>query len=98
MTWTVRRTVSIATAAAAALIAGGSGWAVTGSWSVQALPPSPGRVPYGASPVLRADVAERVTLSGTLGYGGAYQVIAPGAGTLTRLPRLGQGVRRGQAI
>jgi hypothetical protein len=55
-------------------------------------------VPAGASPIVRTHVAERVTLSGTLGYVGAYQVIAPSAGTLTRLSALGQVVRSGQPV
>jgi multidrug efflux pump subunit AcrA (membrane-fusion protein) len=94
----VRRTTAIAAAILSVGAVGAAGWAVTGGWPAQALPPSPGSVPTGASPIVRTDVAERVLLSGTLGHAGTYQVIAPAAGTLTRLPNPGQVVRRGQAI
>jgi multidrug efflux pump subunit AcrA (membrane-fusion protein) len=94
----VRRTTAIAVVILLAGGVGAAGWAVTGGWSLQALPPSLSSVPAGASPIVRTHVAERVTLSGTLGYVGAYQVIAPSAGTLTRLSALGQVVRRGQPI
>jgi hypothetical protein len=91
-----------ATAATAAILiagaAGATGWAVTGGWPARALPPSPTSVPTGASPIVRTDVADRVELSGTLGYAGSYPVIAPATGTVTRLPGLGQVVRRGQAL
>jgi peptidoglycan hydrolase-like protein with peptidoglycan-binding domain len=93
----VRRTTAIAAGILSAGAVGAAGWAVTGG-SAQALPPSPGSVPTGARPIVRTDVADRVLLSGTLGHAGTYQVIAPAAGTLTRLPKLGQVVRRGQAI
>ena len=94
----VRRTTAIAAAVVSVSAVGAAGWAVTGGWSAQALPPSPGSVPTGASPIVRTDVAERVVLGGTVGHAGTYRVIAPAAGTLTRLPNLGQVVRRGQAI
>lgn len=94
----MRRTTAVAAAIIGAGAVGATGWAVTGGWAAQALPPSPGGVPTGVSPIVRTDVAERVELSGTLGYAGAYQVIAPAAGTLTRLPKLGHVVRRGKAI
>lgn len=94
----MRRATALAAAILSAGAVGAAGWAVTGDWSAQAVAPSPSSVPTGASPIVRTDVAERVALSGTLGYAGAYQVIAPGAGTLTGLPKLGHVVRRGQAI
>ncbi|MEE6257035.1 peptidoglycan-binding domain-containing protein [Plantactinospora sonchi] len=55
-------------------------------------------VTTGAADVLRADVAERATVNGTLGYADTYQVIAPGPGVLTRLAAVGRVVRRGEGL
>jgi peptidoglycan hydrolase-like protein with peptidoglycan-binding domain len=55
-------------------------------------------VSTGTAAVRRVDIAERQQVSGTLGYEGVYNVIASGPGVLTRLPAVGEVVRRGQAV
>lgn len=78
-------------------LAGTASWAVIGGRSGNAVSPAPTGVRTGLAPVVKADVAERNQLIGTLGHAGAYDVIASGAGTLTKLPEIGQVVARGQA-
>jgi peptidoglycan hydrolase-like protein with peptidoglycan-binding domain len=47
--------------------------------------------------VVRTDIAERRSVSGTLGHAGAHDVVATGQGTLTGLPAVGRVVGRGDA-
>jgi len=48
--------------------------------------------------VARRSLSETTSLSGRLGYAGAYPVLAQGHGTITWLPALGQVVREGQVL
>jgi hypothetical protein len=50
------------------------------------------------TPVTRTDVAQRQQVNGTLGYSGAYTVVAGGNGVVTRLPAVGATVTRGHAV
>ncbi|MFC6016168.1 peptidoglycan-binding protein [Plantactinospora solaniradicis] len=52
-------------------------------------------VSTGTADVRRMDIAERQTVTGTLGHRGTYTIIAPGPGVLTRMPAVGQVVSRG---
>ncbi|MEV0136783.1 HlyD family efflux transporter periplasmic adaptor subunit [Dactylosporangium sp. NPDC050688] len=58
---------------------------------------TPTRVTTGTATVTRTDVAEREPVTGLLGHRGDFTVIATGQGTITRLPSVGQFVKRGQA-
>jgi peptidoglycan hydrolase-like protein with peptidoglycan-binding domain len=60
--------------------------------------PAPSRVPTGTADVRRMDVAERHSITGTLGYTGSYRIVASGPGTLTWLPKTGSVIARGQAV
>ncbi|HXA58624.1 MAG TPA: hypothetical protein VNW94_05630, partial [Streptosporangiaceae bacterium] len=57
-----------------AAAAGSAAWALRSP----APPRTPAGIPAGTAPVVRADVAERQQVNGTLGHSGTYDVIAPG--------------------
>jgi len=52
--------------------------------------------PAATAAVVSTDVSRRQTVSGALGRSGAYTVIAPGPGTLTWLPAVGDVIGRGK--
>jgi peptidoglycan hydrolase-like protein with peptidoglycan-binding domain len=79
-------------------LAGTLGWLVLGSRAAPASAPVPTKVPTGQAAVVRTDVAERNQFSGSLGHSGAYTVIAPATGTLTRSRDIGQVVHQGQTL
>jgi peptidoglycan hydrolase-like protein with peptidoglycan-binding domain len=76
--------------------------AVGGRWALAGNTGSPAGTPTASiatstAQVVRADVADRQLVGGTLSHAGSYNLIAPGGqGTLTRLPAAGTVVRRGQ--
>jgi len=101
-----------ALSAAAVLLLTGAGWA---AYSTDVLRTHPGHaaaaaVATGRALVLRTDVRQRTTVTGTLGYEGSYSVIAPssaaaGTGTgsgspgmITWLPAAGARVSRGEPV
>jgi peptidoglycan hydrolase-like protein with peptidoglycan-binding domain len=55
-------------------------------------------VSTGQAAVVRADVAQRTQFSGSLGHAGAYTVISPATGALTRSRAVGDVVRQGQSV
>jgi hypothetical protein len=62
-------------------------------------PAGASRAAVGAAPVTRGTVTERLAISGSLGYGGAYQVVHQGApGVLTATAPAGGTVSRGGAL
>lgn len=74
---------------------GATGLAVSGVWSDKNAK-TPAAAPVSTVPVTRTDVAERRLINGTLGHSGSFDVVAGKAGTLTRLPKPGTVVERGQ--
>lgn len=52
----------------------------------------------GSGKVERRTLAERLTVSGTIGYAGESTVLARLSGTLTALPKLGDTIRRGERL
>jgi peptidoglycan hydrolase-like protein with peptidoglycan-binding domain len=81
-----------------ALVAGGAWLVMAGRGAGDTGTPQVTGVATATAEVRRVEVAERQQVYGTLGYAGTYNVIAPGPGTLTRLPSVGAVVRRGQAL
>lgn len=88
----------VATGVALAGVVGAAGFAVADRRTGQTTTPEATGVATGTATVDRVDVAERRQVDGTLGYAGAYDVVAPGPGLLTRLPAAGSVLRRGQAV
>ena len=78
------------------VLAGGSG----GSWwaTHRPEPAAAPAVPVSTAAVVKADLATTVEIDGTLQHTAARTLSAQGGGTLTALPRLGQVIRRGQAV
>lgn len=85
-------------AALAAGLAGAAGLVVVNSRAVERGAAPVTAVTTGSAEVRTTDVVERVRVNGTLGYAGGYDVVAPGPGVLTRVPALGQVVRRGKVL
>jgi peptidoglycan hydrolase-like protein with peptidoglycan-binding domain len=89
------------------LLLAGAGWA---GYSADLLrthpaPAAPPGVTTGRALVVRTDVRQQTTVTGTLGYAGSYSVIAPGSpaatggtATITWLPAIGAVVHRGQPV
>ena len=101
-----------ALSAAAVLLLAGAGWAAY-STDVLRTHPTHGAtaaVATGRALVVRTDVRQQTTVTGTLGYRGSYSVIAPtsaaagagtgsgGAGMITWLPAAGARVSRGEPV
>ena len=101
-----------ALSAAAVLLLTGAGWA---AYSTDVLRTHPAHaatpaVATGRALVVRTDVRQQTTVTGTLGYEGSYSVIAPstaaagagtgsgGAGMITWLPAAGARVSRGKPV
>jgi peptidoglycan hydrolase-like protein with peptidoglycan-binding domain len=85
-----RTTVLGAIAIACALACGATaaGWA---PWQTSASSRSPDHPSATSTAVVqRRTLSSRISLGGTLGYDGSYQVLGPGVGTITALPRVGQ--------
>jgi peptidoglycan hydrolase-like protein with peptidoglycan-binding domain len=80
---------------ALAALAGAAGWALSGDDGARGEPRAARAVATGTATVVRTAVAARQQVGGTLGYGGAHDVVATGQGTLTWLPRVGSVVARG---
>ncbi|MEU6431355.1 peptidoglycan-binding domain-containing protein [Microbispora sp. NPDC046973] len=82
----------------AALAAGG--WAVVQarSGNSEATKETKPSVPVSTAPVVRADVANRRVVNGTLGYAGSTAVAAGRGGVATWVPKVGAMVRRGERI
>jgi peptidoglycan hydrolase-like protein with peptidoglycan-binding domain len=93
-----RRSTKVVMVVAFVGLAGAAVLVVTNSRAGSTGTPPVTGVSTGTAAVRRVDIAERQQIGGTLGYEGAYNVIAPGPGVLTRLPAVGEVVRRGQAI
>jgi peptidoglycan hydrolase-like protein with peptidoglycan-binding domain len=91
----VRRLLRAAAAwLAAAAVAVGVWYAAAATPRAAAPPPPP--VSTTTAPVTRADVVQRLTLTGTLGYDGAYSVLNQlPAGVVTSVPAPGTVIRRG---
>jgi peptidoglycan hydrolase-like protein with peptidoglycan-binding domain len=94
----VRRSSAIVVGVIVLGLAGTLGWLVLGSRAAPAGPPVPTKVSTGQAAVVRTDVAERNQFSGSLGHFGAFTVMAPAAGTLTRSRDVGQVVHQGQSL
>src|SRR5258706_16127427 len=87
-----RRYLLLATLALVAAAAGG--WYYLEESAVPAPSASPSSLPTAL--VVRTDITSRQNVAGTLGYGGAVQVLdAGGPGTLTWVPPAGTTVGRG---
>jgi peptidoglycan hydrolase-like protein with peptidoglycan-binding domain len=56
------------------------------------------RIPLGAATAQRRDLIDRQDIDGTLGFTGRTTVLAPAAGTITRLRGEGTTVLRGQSL
>lgn len=85
---------------AAVLAAALVGFGARSLWPKAASQPAAAAaVPVSAAAVVRADVAQRQVVSGTLGYQGSFNVVneLPG-GVLTWLPSPGQMIRRGHVL
>ena len=95
---------------AVVLLLAGAGWA---AYSTDLLRTQPARattpgIATGRALVVRTDVRQQTTVTGMLGYGGSYSVIAPagltapggsaGPGTITWLPAAGATVSRGKPV
>jgi peptidoglycan hydrolase-like protein with peptidoglycan-binding domain len=83
--------------AAAAVIAAGAAWALLPGGGDGA-PATNDAVPLGSAPVERRDLVDRQDVDGTLGFSDAAKVMAPAAGTITRLRDEGETVRRGRSV
>lgn len=92
-----RMTTAAVTSIALAGMVGAVGWVAVNGRAADRRQSPVARVTTGTAAVVRTDVVERRQVNGTLGYAGAYDVIATGQGTLTRLPEVGQVVNRGEA-
>jgi peptidoglycan hydrolase-like protein with peptidoglycan-binding domain len=91
-----RRAVLGGSALAVAAAAGGGWW-----WSRDApAAPAATGVPTGTATVTRTNLSTTTTVSGTLGYAGAYDVYwqGPPGGTITWLPRPGEVITRGRPV
>lgn len=91
-----RRRIAVVAAVALVGVAGAGAAVVihqrTSGGAHQAAP----ETPAATAAVVATDVSRRQTVGGTLGRSGTYTVIAPGAGTLTWLPAVGDVVGRGK--
>jgi peptidoglycan hydrolase-like protein with peptidoglycan-binding domain len=91
-----RRAVLISGVAVIAVGAGGA-WA-TARGTASGKEPTSARITTSTKQIVRADVAERQQITGTLSHAGTYTVLAPGgAGVLTKQPATGTVVGRGDA-
>lgn len=81
--------VALLVAGAVVLVVGGSGG--SGGGEAAAAPAAGGFT----GTVARRTLAEHLTASGTIGYGGETTVLARLSGTVTALPRVGDVIRRG---
>jgi peptidoglycan hydrolase-like protein with peptidoglycan-binding domain len=89
-----RRRLALAGVAVVAVGAAGTAIALTrGSGERPATGPSP-----ATADVVRTDLTDRTQVDGTLGYAGAYTVMAGGRGRLTWLPDEGATIRRGKRV
>lgn len=77
-------------------VAAVSGWALFDG-STASPKPAATAPATATAPVTRTDVAQRSPANGTLGHAGGYDLVAAGQGTITRLPAVGQVVKRGDA-
>lgn len=93
-----RKRLKILSAVAVAGVAGAAGFVVLEGPDGTTVTPQEAAAAQATADVRRGDVAERRSVSGTLGYAGETSVVAPGPGTLTRLPAPGEVVGRGQAV
>jgi peptidoglycan hydrolase-like protein with peptidoglycan-binding domain len=92
----MRRRAVLSSGAALVVAAGaGAGWWLR---SAPAAPAAASRVPTGSVTVTRTDLSTTATVSGTLGYTGAYRVYSPAGGTITWLPQPGQVITRGRPV
>ncbi len=88
--------------AGAILLVGGAGWAAYGS-NLLRTHPARAAVPAIATttaPVVRTNVLQQTTVTGTLGHTGSYTVAAAGttAGVITWLPATSRRLGRGQPV
>jgi multidrug efflux pump subunit AcrA (membrane-fusion protein) len=60
----------------------------------ESAPASAGTTERTTAPVTRGDLVERISAAGTVGYGTAQDLVAPGGGTVTWLPAPGDVIRR----
>ena len=93
----MRRTLIFSGVALAGL-AGVAGWTVVDGHGHPGAQATADAIQTGTAAVTRTDVAQRQLMAGKLGYAGAYQVQATGAGTITKLPPTGRMVQRGKPI
>ncbi|MEV5571951.1 peptidoglycan-binding domain-containing protein [Spirillospora sp. NPDC052269] len=77
-------------------VAGAVGIAVANGQADSGRAPVVG-VTTGTAEVTSTEVAERQQVNGTLGHAGTFDVVSSGQGALTRLPKVGQVVERGDA-
>lgn len=99
--------------AAAVLLLSGAAWAAIATDLLHTHPAHAAApaVVTGTAPVVRTDVLQQTTVTGTLTYAGGYSVIAPGgsasggggsgaagSGMITWLPAVGATVTRGQPV
>jgi hypothetical protein len=94
------RAARIAIPAAVVVLAGaGAAWQVAGPEDGgAAASDETGAAATATATAERRDLAERVELDGTLGYGDTTDLTLAGQGTITALPALGTVVDRGQAV
>lgn len=91
-----RKLTAAVTGIALVGVAGVVGWKATNGQADNRGQSRVTAVPTRTVAVTRTTVAQREPVNGTLGHSGTYYVTASGAGTLTRLPAIGQVVKRGQ--
>lgn len=93
-----RRILQPLATVALAAVAGGATWAVAGGDSGSGASETASGPATSTATVERRDLVERESLDGALTYADEEPLYAQGAGTVTRLPRPGSVVERGQAL
>jgi peptidoglycan hydrolase-like protein with peptidoglycan-binding domain len=93
-----RKSVKVVVGAALAAAVGTAGLLAANKRPDDTGMPQVTRVSTGTAAVSRVDIAERRQVNGTLGYAGAFNVIASGPGLLTQVPAVGTVVSRGQTV
>ncbi|WP_336214127.1 peptidoglycan-binding protein [Nonomuraea sp. LPB2021202275-12-8] len=82
---------------AALVLAAAGGTVAVGLRSAPAAAPA-ANATLPTAQVVRADMADRTEVDGTLGYAGSYTVTADSRGRLTRLPKVSDVLRRGRSV
>jgi peptidoglycan hydrolase-like protein with peptidoglycan-binding domain len=101
-----RTTVKAITLGGAVILLSGAGWAAYSANLLRTSPPAAAvpAIPTGTAVVLRTDVRQETSVTGTLGHAGRYTLVAPpaqasaGNVVITWLPPVGASVTRGHPV